>query len=191
MSKKGVKLPRGSFDSWLTKDEVAGALGVVQKTVDRLAIKGELQKAVRQRPRLPPIVVFSPADVERIKSEREQPFVMPNGRSGTSSTAVQSASQNSTNALVKALTAIADRVAAPPSELKEPFFLSLKQARATSGLPISYLREQLVNTGHAIKTGGGWRISRVQLEHLARTQDRVGQVANMSNMASVATAEGK
>lgn len=69
-----------AYDDWLTKQQASQLLGVAEKTIDRLAARGEIQKATRQRPGLSPVTVFHPADIARVKAERERspaPFVMP------------------------------------------------------------------------------------------------------------------
>jgi hypothetical protein len=176
-----------NYDGWLTKQEAAASLGLAEKTLDRMAESGKIQKGKRKRAGLPAIAVFHPDDVARIKAERGQeqpePFLLP--ADGTARELQPAAQQQTTTALVQALTAIAERVTAP-AELKEPFFLTLKQAREVSGLPTSYLRQHFIAVGRAVKTGRGWRIRRADLEQFGRD----GHMSNVSDMSKKTLTQG-
>lgn len=171
------KLPKVPLTEWLTKREAATLLGLSEKSVDRMAERGEIQKATRKQNGKPPAVVFHPADIGRVKTERHQtpaPFIMPNG---TAELQTLASSQQPAAAaeLVRALTAIADRLAGP-AEVKEPLWLTLAEASEASGLPPSYLRKHFLDTGRAVKTGRGWRIRRAELQdvgHVRQTSDTV------------------
>jgi hypothetical protein len=187
MSKKRTITKNANIDSWPTKKAAAEYLGLAEKTLDRMAERGEIQKGLRRQPGRPPVVVFHPDDIERAKQEREpEPFVLPtNGTNGTGRELQPLSQQQQTTAaaLVQVLTAIADRIAEPPAQqLKEPFFLTMRQAREVSGLPPSYLREHFVESGRAVKTGRGWRIRRADLEQLGR-DGQFGQVSKVSEEA--------
>jgi hypothetical protein len=169
MSKSAVKAVKPDLTAWMTKQQAAGFLSVAERTIDRLASNGQIQKAMRKRPGKPALCVFYPEDLQRIKDARDQaplPFIMPQP--------AQQAISAPQTALVQALTAIAERVAATVptpalvTEIKEPFFLSLKQAREVSGLPLSALREYFIKPGRALRTGAGWRIRRADLEQFGR-----------------------
>ena len=113
----------GYLDAWMTKAEAAHYLGVAEKTVERMASRKEVQKNIRYRRGLPPLIVFHPED--RIKEAREQPpepFLVP----------AQSHTQQLPPALVECLTAI--RLAHEPYDL-----FTLKRAHEASGLPKKYL----------------------------------------------------
>jgi hypothetical protein len=170
-----------NYDGWMTKQEAAAYLGLAEKTLDRMAESGKIQKAKRKRAGMPALAVFHPGDLANIKAARDEeqtpPFVLP--ANGTGRELQPATQQQTATALVQALTAITERITAP-AELKEPFFLTLKQARAVSGLPSSYLRQHFIAAGRAVKTGAGWRIRRTDLEQLGRD----GHVADMSEQAA-------
>jgi hypothetical protein len=80
------KLTTDNFDGWMTKQEAAAYLGLAEKTLDRIAEGGKVQKGKRKRPGLRSIAVFHPDDLARIKAEREQEqpsiFVLPANGTG-------------------------------------------------------------------------------------------------------------
>ncbi len=170
------------YDSWYTKQEAAAMLQIAEKTLDRMAGRGEIQKATRKRTGLPPQAIFHPGDIDRLKAAGDSPA--PFVTIGTDVPAHHPTSA----ALIQVLTAIADRIAAPME--REPHFLTLKQAREVSGLPISYLRQHFVDAGRAIKTGGGWRISRAHLEQFAAATANKTTGPTVSNMSNMAATEG-
>jgi hypothetical protein len=121
-----------------------------------------------------------PGDIEKLRAAHQpSAFVLPaNGE------LVLTAGAQTSVALVRALTAIAERVA----ELKEPHFLTLKQARAVSGLPASFLHAHFVRTGRAVKTGAGWRIPQAHLDEFARNLDKTDRTSKMSeNLPAIQT----
>jgi hypothetical protein len=77
--------PAANTNDWLTKQQAAQTLNVAEKTIDRLAARGELQKTMRKRSGLPPLAVFHPGDVQRIAVERDKPippFPVDGGQDG-------------------------------------------------------------------------------------------------------------
>lgn len=67
------------LEHWLTKQEAASFLGVAEKTLDRMAARGEVQKSTRKLPGRPEVVVFHPDDIGRAKMERAKtpaPFII-------------------------------------------------------------------------------------------------------------------
>ena len=170
------------LDAWLTKAEVSAILGVAEKTVDRMSARKEIQKSIRYRRGLSPVVVFHPEDVNRIKEERGQPlesFIVP--ATSTRSQQLQPAQ----TALVDLLTALTDRLAEP-----EPFdFVTLKQARSVSGLPGKYLHQHFVKSGGALKIGGRWHIPRAKLIAFCRHLSDMSNVGHTSDMSKMAMAK--
>lgn len=174
MSTNLATLPE-NFNDWLTKQQAAVFLNVAEKTIERMAARGQIHKSIRKRPGLPPLCVYHGEDLSKLKAEeqRRTSFAIP-----------------PLDPFVRALNAIVDRVTAPPTQLalpapagapegplQEPHFLSLKQAREVSGLPPLVLRQQFIERGRALRTGRGWRISRADLERFARSSDgRAGYV---------------
>ena len=65
---------------WLTKQQVATVLKCTEKTVERITNRGEVEKSNRTQGGRR-IVVFNPADVEKIRAakfpDEKTPFVMP------------------------------------------------------------------------------------------------------------------
>jgi hypothetical protein len=142
-----------------------------------LAQNGEIQSKREIHPQTKQLTVMLHAgDVERVRHERANPGEKPVPRVKMQPlhTPVNGDAQA---ALVRALNSIAERFAMPAlpaAELKEPFFLTLKQAREISGLPVSFLRSRFVAAGLAVRTGAGWRIARTELERFARETSRTG-----------------
>jgi len=71
------------YDSWLTKDQAAAAIGGSTKMVERLAAEGKIQQASTQREGRGAFrTVYHPDDVARIARERQPgatAFVLPVG----------------------------------------------------------------------------------------------------------------
>ena len=66
------------LDDWFTKSQAAAFLQVSEKTVERLARKGEIRRETRKRPGVRPSPVYSPEDLERVKAAQvPQVVVMP------------------------------------------------------------------------------------------------------------------
>ena len=66
------------LDEWFTKSQAAAFLQVSEKTVERLARKGEIRREMRKRPGVRPSPVYSPEDLDRVKTAQvPQVVVMP------------------------------------------------------------------------------------------------------------------
>ena len=66
------------LDDWFTKTQAAGFLQVSEKTIERLATKGNVRRATRKRPGVRPSPVYCPEDLERVKNaQTAQVVVMP------------------------------------------------------------------------------------------------------------------
>lgn len=143
-----------TLEDWLTKQQAAQFLGVAEKTVDRMANSGEIQKATRKQPGRPPMVVFHPDDVGRARAARQQvppPFVMPNG-AGTavqpmSRTVVQPASDFDVHRTVDVSPghvgqAVGRMSTLPPSELAHKLWLTEDEAVRYTGLGRGYLERK-------------------------------------------------
>jgi excisionase family DNA binding protein len=167
------------YDSWLTKEQAADAIGGSTKMVERLAAEGKIQQAHTQRQgRGAYRTVYQPDDVARIASERRPgptAFVLPagvtapsNGNGHHGSTALQVAGPELTSSgedLLRAF-AVALRSMSETSETRETLFLTIAEAAAVSGLPAADLKRAIA-AGElpARQTGrGGWRIRRRDLE---------------------------
>ena len=66
------------LDDWFTKSQAAAVLQVSEKTVERMAHKGEIRRETRKRPGLRPLPVYSPEDLDRVKAAQvPQMAVLP------------------------------------------------------------------------------------------------------------------
>ena len=63
-----------TYKDWLTKKEAAAFLRVSEKTVERLAGKGDGRRAIRKRQGTRPSPVYSPDDLARVR-EAQAPQV--------------------------------------------------------------------------------------------------------------------
>ena len=66
------------LDDWFTKSRAAAVLQVSEKTVERLARKGEIRRETRKRTGVRPSPVYCPEDLERVKAAQvPQVAVLP------------------------------------------------------------------------------------------------------------------
>ena len=134
-----------------------------EKTIERLARKGEIRRETRKRPGVRPSPVYSPEGLGRVKKAQvPQVVVMP------------------PRAEAGGVPALAPRVELPSFlqslvngadvPLRDKLFLNVKEAVRFSGLPESTIR-RLLRTGKlpGVKAGG-WRIRRADLEELGCRQ---------------------
>ena len=56
------------LDDWFTKSQAAAVLQVSEKTIERLATKGEIRRATRKRSGVRPSPVYCPEDLDRVKN---------------------------------------------------------------------------------------------------------------------------
>jgi hypothetical protein len=180
---------------WLDKAQAAEVLGMSPRSLLAMAASGKIQSKRERDERTKQMAVkLHAGDVERIRYEREHPpEAAAQAAQGEKPQALQpSQPSRELPSDVRDFayllgTILKARAEAPPAELKEPHFLTLKQARDVSGLPISFLHQKLCKTGIATKTGGGWRIARPELERFARTSGHVGQVSELSMRTSASS----
>ena len=162
------------LDDWFTKSQAAGLLQVSEKTVERLARKGEIRRETRKRPGVRPSPVYSPEDLDRVKAAQvPQVVVMP------------------PQAEAGGVPALAPRALELPSflqslvsgadvPLRDKLFLTVKEAVRFSGLPESTIRRLLRSGKLPGFKAGGWRIRRVDLEELG-----CSQLEDLSNRLSL------
>jgi hypothetical protein len=166
---------------WLVKRDAARLLGVAEKTVERLAARGEIQKGTRKRPGSPSLVCYHPGDLEAIRQKQEaaaRPSAFPVPMAVTQDrTEVQ-------DRFLAALETLLSRQAqqpalpappAPPIERTEPslieisvkLVLKLSEAQRLTGIPRSILLEA-IRAGKLKaddkRWGRGWRMKRSDLE---------------------------
>jgi excisionase family DNA binding protein len=155
---------------WLTKAQVAQILGVAEKTVDRLAVKGKLQKQTRERPGLPPVVVFHPGDVERERVARNQPteaFVVPDGVNSAVGQQLVSRVPDMSELYGLMGGVIGHATAEMMVRQDFPVFLTTQQAAEYSGLSEDFLLK-LVRAGTLRRVAGmrGFRYKKTDLDKL-------------------------
>ena len=151
------------LDEWFTKSQAAAFLQVSEKTVERLASKGEIRRETRKRPGVRPSPVYSPEDLDRVKAAQvPQVAVLPPQAEAGCVPAL--APRVDLPAFLQSL------VAGPDVPLRDKLFLTVKEAVRFSGLPESTIR-RLLRTGKLPGfKAGGWRIRRVDLEELGCRQ---------------------
>jgi Helix-turn-helix domain len=145
-------------ECWLTKQRAAQILQVAEKTIDRMAKSGKIQKELLKRPGQAPIVVFHPGDIERFKPVVPAPFVMSDTVS----------SQSGIVAVGQVSTPMSK-----VSKVRLPLWLTLQEAVDYSGLPEAILREFIaggripaLDVGRG-RRGGRWRIRKVDLREMS------------------------
>ena len=151
------------LDDWFTKSQAAGLLQVSEKTVERLARKGEIRRETRKRPGVRPSPVYSPEDLDRVKAAQvPQVVVMPPQAEAGGVPAL--ASRLDLPSFLQSLVTGAD------VPLRDKLFLTVKEAVRFSGLPESTIRRLLRSGKLPGFKAGGWRIRRVDLEELGCRQ---------------------
>ena len=145
------------LDDWLIKTQAAAFLQVSEKTIERLATKGDVRRATRKRPGVRPLPVYDPDDLQKIKDSQ-----IPR---------VEIISQ----AEAPQIPALAPSVDLPPFlqtlfpsdlPLRDKLFLTIKEAARFAGLPQATIR-RLIHAGKLpAAKAGGWRIKRSELEQL-------------------------
>jgi hypothetical protein len=119
---------------WYDKKTAAAMLGVSEKTVDRMAIRGEIQREIRSTPGQGTRPYFKPADVSKLATQ--QPLKV-----------VKSDKPPQAQDMVRALlAAIREAPAArngdlPLSELRHKVYLSTAEAVRYSGLSRAQLSD--------------------------------------------------
>ena len=152
-------MPDDSLNDWLTKTQAAAFLQVSEKTIERLASKGDLHRATRKRQGARPLPVYDPDDLQKVKdSQTTTPAVVPE------------AAPTQTKALAPRLDfpSFLQALSETPRDvpLQDKLFLNLKEAARYSGLPLSLIRRLIKENKLPAIKAGGWRIKRADLEQL-------------------------
>lgn len=171
--KSNLSKPPIGQDTWLTKQQAAAQLQVAEKTIDRMAKAGELQKQTFKRAGQVPIVVFHPGDVERARVARApQAFIVP--ETGGHMSAVSGHPVRDMSTRMSELSVVPVR----------RLWLTLQQAADYSGLPTAVLLE-FIGAGRlpaldvGRRRGGRWRIRQIDLRQLdARPSDLRGMLTS-------------
>lgn len=171
-------MPKRDYSTWLTKQQAADAIGVSTKLVEQLAKGRKIQTAKWKRPEGGPrLSVYHPGDVARERTARNpdaEPFVLAPGQDaptaddrGVAVAVRQPGAEQFLQALAAAVGGTSQNSQSHSVRTAERLFLTIPDAADYSGLPQSHIRG-LMKTGalKAMKTGGGWRIRRADLEKL-------------------------
>ena len=152
------------LDDWFTKSQAAAFLQVSEKTVERMAHKGEIRRETRKRPGVRPSPVYSPEDLDRVKAAQiPQVAVMPPQAEAGGVPALVAPRMDLPSLLQSFVTG-------PDVPLKDKLFLTVKEAVRFSGLPESTIRSLLRSGKLPGFKAGGWRIRRADLEELGCRQ---------------------
>lgn len=156
VKRRGVESDTTGPVGWLTRAEAAATLRCSEKTVNRYADGGKIQRTYRRVAGRRPLPVFHPGDVERIKKETVdvRPFAVPPAVDTPTLLPALLPRQES-----PALTAIAALMAAVKAP-QEKLFLSVDEAAQYTGLSRGYLLELLRRNKIPAMRRRGWRIWR-------------------------------
>jgi len=165
-----VKVDRAlALQSWLTKKETAAALGVSEKTVERLAVRGKLEQRLRLSDGARSVVVYNPANIEALRTTSVA--VLPPETPGSTVVYKPQPAAPSFDAvgyqlarLVDLAVRVSDRVS---DRVELSVYVSMKVAIPLTGLSRGMLLE-LADAGKIKRYpfGRGWRYRRADLEAL-------------------------
>ena len=151
------------LDDWFTKSQAASYLQVSEKTIERLARKGDVRRETRKRPGVRPSPVYSPEDLDRVKAAQvPQVAVLPPQAEAGGVPAL--APRVDLPSFLQSLLSGAD------VPLRDKLFLTVKEAVRFSGLPESTIRRLLRSGKLPGFKAGAWRIRRADLEELGCRQ---------------------
>ena len=150
-----------TIDNWFTKSQAAAFLQMSEKTVERLAAKGDIRRATRKRPGVRPLPVYDPDNLQQIKdSQIPRVEVVPQAEAPQQ----QPALVPRADLLPLLLQTLF------PSDLpdlpRDKLFLTIKEAARFAGLPQATIRRLIHAAAIPAVKAGGWRIKRSDLEQL-------------------------
>jgi hypothetical protein len=152
------------YADWQTKSEAAEALGVNEKTIERLAAAKQLKQAFRPEPGKRAAAVYDPADVARVLEERrakKEIALTPHpARVKPISNPAWLPALQSIGPALEALKALAP----VPVPIAQKLMLTLDEAVIYSGMPKAYLLERIRDGRLAAVKYGRWYIRRAALE---------------------------
>ena len=155
-------MPEDPLNDWLTKTEAAAFLRVSEKTIERLAAKGDVRRATRKRAGLRPLPVYDPRGLEKLKdSQTIEAVVVPQDH-GNPTQAL--APRPDLSSFLEAL------LPAKGVPLQDKLFLNVKEAALYSGLPQATIRRLIHSGDLPAAKAGGWRIQRSDLKQLSWRQ---------------------
>jgi len=134
-------MKKSNLESWLTETEAADMMRISTRTLRRRCVEGEgPERRERQRPGARPEPVYNPEDVARLAATKPVVF------SPSSSLAPRPPETLPVlNALEQLAALLHSRMLSPPRPPAR--WLTLKQARETTGLSIALLK-RLIAAGH-------------------------------------------
>jgi excisionase family DNA binding protein len=167
------------FSTWMTKQQAAEILAVSTKQIERWANDKRLQCGKWKRPEGgPAIVVYHPADIERIAQDRNpgvEPFVLPAAAASpkpTNGAHALAVRQPSGEQFIEALAAAVSSMSQTSKTPSARLWLTLEEAADYSGLPAAAIVHfieskalKALNVGR--RRGGQWRIRRLDLDQFA------------------------
>ena len=146
------------LEDWLTKTQAAAFLKISEKTIERLAAKGELRRESRKRSGVRPLVVYHPDDLQQIKdSQTPRVEIMAQADPQPQPALVPRADL---------LPSLLQNLFPSDLPLRDKLFLTVKEAARFAGLPQATIRRLIHATALPAVKAGGWRIKRSDLENL-------------------------
>jgi excisionase family DNA binding protein len=140
-----------SIDAWPTIPEAVEQTKISQRTLERRIEEGVIRTQKRPVPGRKPLVVLHPNDVADMAQRTLRPQV-DNGNLPIR--------QASPPIRQPDIAAALNALAAPRLALSEKIYLTVKEAAALSGLPVSHIRKQIRQGVIPAKRLAGWRILR-------------------------------
>ena len=148
-----------TIDDWYTKSQAAAFLKISEKTIERLASKGEIRRATRKRPGVRPLPVYDPDDLQQIRdSQIPRVEIVSQAEPQHRSALVPRA--------VDLLPSLLQNLLPSDLPLRDKLFLTVKEASRFAGLPQATIRRLIRAAKIPAVKAGGWRIKRSDLEQL-------------------------
>ena len=148
-----------TIDDWYTKSQAAAFLKISEKTIERLASKGEIRRATRKRPGVRPLPVYDPDDLQQIRdSQIPRVEIVSQAEPQQRSALVPRA--------VDLLPSLLQNLLPSDLPLRDKLFLTVKEAARFAGLPQATIRRLIRAAKIPAVKAGGWRIKRSDLEQL-------------------------
>jgi len=158
-----------TYDDWLTKQEAARTLGIAEKTLDRMAAHGQVEKRTRKRPGQPFASVFNPLDIERIVATQREAYMSdmsdmsrtPALVRSTDPTVQDMSTMSDMSRIVEVVAALAERIAPRPPAGPLPLYIPIEDAARLAGLNVRLMRKAI--------TAGRLRAARLKIDGRVRT----------------------
>ena len=146
------------LNDWLTKTQAAAFLKISEKTIERLAAKGDLRRATRKRDGIRPLPVYNPDDLEQIRqSQTPRVEIVPQAEPPQQQPALVPRAD---------LPSLLKNLFPSDPPLRDKLFLTIKEAARFAGLPQATIRRLIRSAALPAVKAGGWRIKRSDLEAL-------------------------